>query len=384
MSLIQETLVNLSLKITELENSTYERNNELQKTLSKILEITRRIEESWSGCWFKPYARLYFSDFHKPPANALFNPQSTRFYGIPRGWVEINFSDIEKTINELLEFDFSQVQEEISDRIKQVEELHDDLCVELSIIKPKSKFNDEVKNLEEIEKIEWWFSISDFLKYKRPKTLIGSLDDIQRGFEVPPHIEYQAKIVHLQSAIFASTDFIKKSKKLIRKIQIKESINQEQPDTIDGINNVIKICNTFHGVARQLRARHKNRDTLKVTDEYDVQDLFHALLKIFFEDIRPEEWTPSYAGGSSRVDFLLRRERIVIEIKKTRESLGAKEIGNQLLIDIARYQCHPDCKNLICFVYDPEGIIANPKGLEDDLNQLSNDKINIVTLIRPC
>ena len=40
-------------------------------------------------------------------------------------------------------------------------------------------------------------------------------------------------------------------------------------------------------------------------DEYDVQDLFHALLTIYFEDIRKEEWSPSYAGGASRMDFLL-------------------------------------------------------------------------------
>jgi len=53
------------------------------------------------------------------------------------------------------------------------------------------------------------------------------------------------------------------------------------------------------------------------------------------------------------------------------------------LIDIARYQSHPDCRNLVCFVYDPEGKIGNPKGLENDLNDLSNEKINIVTLIRP-
>jgi hypothetical protein len=383
MNFIQETLVNLSQKMTELENSTAERNKELEKTLSKILEFIRKIEESWSGHWFKPYARLYFYEFQKPPASAVFTPQDTKFFGIPRGWMEISLLDIENTIEELFNFNLYQVQEEIFDKVKQVAELQNDLCVELSVIKGSSKFNDEVKSLEEIEKTEWYLSISDFIKYKKPKTFIGSFEDIQRGFEVPPHIEYQSRIVHLHSGLYASADFIKKSKNLIRRIQIKETLNQEQPDTLNGINNVIKICNTFHAVARQLRERHNNRNTLKIADEYDVQDLFHGLLQMFFNDIRPEEWTPSYAGGSSRVDFLLRPERIVIEIKKTRKSLGAKEVGNQLLIDIARYQCHPDCKNLICFVYDPEGIIANPKGLEDDLNLLSNDKINIVTLIRP-
>lgn len=59
----------------------------------------------------------------------------------------------------------------------------------------------------------------------------------------------------------------------------------------------------FHSVAKQLRHRYDNRPTLDINDEYDVQDLLHSLLKLYFEDIRKEEWTPSYAGGSSRMDF---------------------------------------------------------------------------------
>jgi len=253
----------------------------------------------------------------------------------------------------------------------------------LSLINSQSKFTDEVKELEEIEKIEWGVPTSYFINHKQPKSFVGSLTDFQIGFEVPPHIQFQARIVHLLTKNSSILDFIKKAKKLIRKIQIKENIVQEQPITVIGIENIVKICNSFHLVARQLRKRHSNRATLEIEDEYDVQDLFHALLRLFFEDIRAEEWTPSYAGGSSRVDFLLQQEKIVVELKKTRNGLGEKEVGNQLLIDIARYQSHPDCKNLICFVYDPEGRIGNPKGLENDLNNLSNERINIITLIRP-
>jgi REase_DpnII-MboI len=50
-------------------------------------------------------------------------------------------------------------------------------------------------------------------------------------------------------------------------------------------------------------------------DEYDVQDSLHALLKLHFDDVRREEWTPSYAGSQSRMDFLLKREKIVVETK---------------------------------------------------------------------
>jgi len=118
---------------------------------------------------------------------------------------------------------------------------------------------------------------------------------------------------------------------------------------------VEKLCSRFHLVARQIRARHDSRQTLEIEDEYDVQDLLHALLLIHFDDIRREEWTPSYAGGASRMDFWLKEEQVVVETKKSRKGLGAKEVGDQLLIDIQRYQSHPDCCILFCFVYDPEG-----------------------------
>lgn len=142
------------------------------------------------------------------------------------------------------------------------------------------------------------------------------------------------------------------------------------------------ICNKFHLVVRQIRQRHDGRSTLDVKDEYDVQDLLHALLKVFFEDIRDEEWTPSYAGSCSRVDFLLKKEKIVVEVKKTHEQLRDKKIGEELVIDINKYKSHPDCKTLICFVYDPEGYINKPRAIETDLTGVK-DGLNVKTIIVP-
>lgn len=119
---------------------------------------------------------------------------------------------------------------------------------------------------------------------------------------------------------------------------------------------------------------------MDVTDEYDVQDLLHSLLWLYFDDIRAEEWTPSYAGGCSRQDFLIKKEKIVIEVKKTRKDLKDKLIGEQLIIDIDRYKAHPDCKTLLCFIYDPEERINNPKGIENDLTKLT-DGIQVITKI---
>ncbi len=142
-----------------------------------------------------------------------------------------------------------------------------------------------------------------------------------------------------------------------------------------------QICSRFQLVARQLRSRRENRATLSVTDEYDVQDLLRSLLWLHFDDIRTEEWTPSYAGKSSRMDFLLKPEQIVVETKKTRPSLTAKELGSELIEDIARYEKHPDCSALVCFVYDPEGFVANPRGVESDLNR--DQPIPVRVFVRP-
>jgi REase_DpnII-MboI len=88
------------------------------------------------------------------------------------------------------------------------------------------------------------------------------------------------------------------------------------------------------------------------------------VLKLHFDDVRAEEWTPSYAGNSSRMDFLLKRKRLVVEAKMTRKGLDQKGVANQLIQDRERYRAHPDCKALVCLVYDPLGICANPTALE--------------------
>ena len=105
-------------------------------------------------------------------------------------------------------------------------------------------------------------------------------------------------------------------------------------------------------------------------------------MKLYFNDIRPEEWTPSYAGGSSRTDFLLPEILTFVEIKKTRPSMSTKELGEQLIIDVAKYKKHPQCKRLICFVYDPEGRVSNPRGIENDMSNCDTE-IDVRTIIVP-
>ncbi|MGH6895847.1 MAG: transposase [Geminicoccaceae bacterium] len=100
---------------------------------------------------------------------------------------------------------------------------------------------------------------------------------------------------------------------------------------VDPVARIVALCRRFPLFVERLQARQRHRSPYIVEDEYDVQDLLHAILKLHFDDVRPEEWTPSYAGNASRIDFLLPRERTIIEAKMTRPKLGQKEVTNELI-----------------------------------------------------
>jgi hypothetical protein len=138
----------------------------------------------------------------------------------------------------------------------------------------------------------------------------------------------------------------------------------------DAVSKIELLAQRFSLIARTLAQRGRERTPLIISDEYDVQYLFKGLLKVFFDDIRPEEWTPSYAGKSTRVDFLVKSEQIVVELKMTRAGLKTTaQVGEELIIDIHHYRFHSDCKTLVAFVYDPDKYIDEPKSLENDLSK---------------
>lgn len=134
------------------------------------------------------------------------------------------------------------------------------------------------------------------------------------------------------------------------------------------LHTVTETLRRFPAIVRELNKRHNGRTPLAdIKDEYDVQDLLRGVLSGLFDDVRDEECTPSRASLTSRADLLLKREQIFIEAKMTRPSLGQRKVAEELAIDKELYRSHPDCKNLVCFVYDPGRHLTNPTGLEDDL-----------------
>lgn len=132
-----------------------------------------------------------------------------------------------------------------------------------------------------------------------------------------------------------------------------------------------------------LEHRRKGSQSLTFDSEYDIQDLLHSHLRPWIADIRPEEHTPSYAGTSTRMDFLLPEHKLVLETKRIRDKSHASRVGDELIIDIEHYRRHPDCERLWCVVYDPRQLIQNPSGLTTDLegNRATPDGSVIVKVL---
>jgi len=152
--------------------------------------------------------------------------------------------------------------------------------------------------------------------------------------------------------------------------------------TNDPVDIVKSLCRRFHMVARQLRLRGEYRATLDVEDELDAQDLLHGLLRLHFDDIETTEWLPSYSNGIPRIMFLLNDSRLAVMVKKTRTGLNTKDLTEQLRIDVEHSRTLKRCSTLLCFVYDPEGRIGNPRGLETDLISIS-DQMTVDVYVAP-
>lgn len=154
----------------------------------------------------------------------------------------------------------------------------------------------------------------------------------------------------------------------------------EPPDST--LELLRKTCGRFHLIARQLRLRGEYRPTLEINDEYDLQDLFYALLRLQFDEVGTEEWSPPYANGTQRTTFLLDWGQTAVVVKQTRSGLSTKELVEQVKADTAQYAARPNGRTLVCFIYDPEGRVGNPRGLEADLTK-TTDRFTVEVIVAP-
>lgn len=115
------------------------------------------------------------------------------------------------------------------------------------------------------------------------------------------------------------------------------------------------VLNNFsNAIQKIISGRRLNHPDFKIQDEYDVQDISYVILKSIFPNLREEDPIPKVGGKSTKIDLILREEKILIEVKmiKAKDSNETHFI-EQLKVDFESYHECKWLRKLFCFVYDP-------------------------------
>lgn len=178
-----------------------------------------------------------------------------------------------------------------------------------------------------------------------------------------------------RTRIEAAIIFLRSRSKEIQEWDEEDTFNETTP-----LVQVSRICERFSCTLIPLKSRRQGHAPYIINDEYDMQDIFHAYLSLFFDDIVPEEPMPKVAGSASTIDFFLKDSGIGIELKTTVSGKTKKSLKEDLIQDMTDYRAHPGIKQLVFLIYDPGRIVDHPKLFERELEQSS--KISAIVIVR--
>ena len=184
-----------------------------------------------------------------------------------------------------------------------------------------------------------------------------------------------------------NTDFIVRLMEIINEPPIAWS-NQKMVRAETSVETITSLLRRFKANASSLIERRKGKEdqTVRLENEYDIQDLLQVMLKPTFPLTRTEVVSDSKTGREFlKIDFLIPDHKIALECKFIKNS-ATNDLKRQIADDMITYNEHPDCKELIFFVYDQEVKLKDPKYLEDFYTkpfQFGDNTMNVHLVIGP-
>jgi hypothetical protein len=117
---------------------------------------------------------------------------------------------------------------------------------------------------------------------------------------------------------------------------------------------VEQLCRRLPQSARILATRsRKGKAPYKITDEYDVQDILHALLRAYLKYSVQEDPLPKVAGAkSSRADISIEELGILIEVKYVHGPEDQKRLFEEYSQDLVLYAQWPHLRTLVYLIYN--------------------------------
>ena len=143
------------------------------------------------------------------------------------------------------------------------------------------------------------------------------------------------------------------------------------------VPKVLEALHAFTDCVRYLNTRRSGGALLSLDSEASVQDALYLMLRPWIADLMPENPTDKVGNRYSIKDFLSSSGRIVIEAKFIRSADHGKSIVKELNDDIETYRYHPQCDDLIFFIYDPDALIPDSAALSRHIksNRVYDNKV---------
>jgi hypothetical protein len=150
----------------------------------------------------------------------------------------------------------------------------------------------------------------------------------------------------------------------VERIQSRLPRKEEEKISEVSVGAVLAALNSFTDIVRYLNTRRSKGAILDLSNEGAVQDALYLMLRPWILDLVPETPTEKIANRFSIKDFASRSCRFVVEAKFVRDVAHGKSLAKEINDDIETYRYHPNCDDLIFFIYDPNGHIPDSAALE--------------------
>lgn len=121
---------------------------------------------------------------------------------------------------------------------------------------------------------------------------------------------------------------------------------------------ILTLCRRLPQAQRCLSNRRFNKPAFVMKDEYDAQDLLHALLKAYFKYSVQEQPLGKVAGAASRADLAIEELETLVELKYAHGPTDQQRIVKEFAQDALLYTA---CHWLQHFVY----VVVNSQDLRD-------------------
>ncbi len=120
------------------------------------------------------------------------------------------------------------------------------------------------------------------------------------------------------------------------------------------VRMVEQLCKRLPQAARILAVRsRKGKKAYEISDEYDVQDLLHALLRAYLKYSVQEDPLPKVAGAkSSRADISIEELGVLIEVKYVHGREDQKRLFEEYSQDLVLYAQWSHLRTLVYLIYN--------------------------------